>query len=138
MNTDLACSRRRAATTVWTSPEVACSLVAVIATRRPWWLSSRRDVLGGLQHVLAHPRLKLVAVAAELVPAAIEVVVARGDVQAVGGLGPTRRFGHRVDHPAGDDHAAGPRLELVDDPLHRHQRPVGGQDGLLLHAGDAP
>src|SRR5947209_5446666 len=80
MNTDRACCRRRAATTVCTSPAVACSVVALMrrspAQGRCWRGSSRGHVTAGLQHMLAHPRLELLAVAAELVPEAVEVVIA--------------------------------------------------------------
>ena len=64
MNTDWASVSRRAATTVWTSPAVN-----VARTR-----SRRRH---RLDHVLAHPLGELLTVAAELVPEAVEVVVAR-------------------------------------------------------------
>ena len=79
-----------------------------------------------------------IAVAAEFVPEAVEVVVPFGDTEAVGRQGAAGGDRDGVDHPAGDDDASGAGIQPVDDSLHGDQGAVGGQDGLLLYAGDAP
>src|SRR3954454_13354226 len=68
--------------------------------------------------VLLHPGREVAAVARDVVPIAVEVVVAPGDPERVGRPRAVRRLRHVVDDPTRDDGGAWARLEPVDQPLH--------------------
>src|SRR5205814_572339 len=74
----------------------------------------------------------------DAVPLPVEGVVpdrVPGRVRGVGAAGDDR---DRVDDPAGQDDAAGARLQRVDQLLDGDQDAPGGQRRLLLHPGQAP
>src|SRR5580765_5692682 len=111
--------------------------------RRAYGSYHRRDArtvladVGRADHMPLHPLPEAVAVAADLLPGDVEVVVAVVVAVRVGGVRAERGLCDSVDHPARDDDAAGPQLEAVDDLLDGDERPGGGEHRLLLHAADS-
>src|SRR2546423_3230751 len=73
--------------------------------------------VGGPPDVALHPCEEALAVAADRVPAHVELVVAVVVAVRVGGVRPAGGECDGVHGPAGDHDAAGPVLELRDDLL---------------------
>src|SRR5699024_2421674 len=73
-----------------------------------------------------------------LVPGLVCGVVALVVSVRVGGGGSAGDHTDGVNDPAGQEHLSGDGIEGLDDLLDRDQYTLGGQDGLLLDAGDAP
>src|SRR5205807_1249581 len=90
------------------------------------------------QYVPLDPRGEAVAVAADLVPAAVERVVAVVVAVCVGRMSAARCERDGVDHPRRKHDAARTELESLHDLLDGDDRTVGREDDLLLHADDPP
>src|SRR5437899_88820 len=97
----------------------------------------RQSSIVNRQYMILHPTQKGITVARDRVPGGVEGVVAPVVAVGVGWARAARNGDDRAHRPVREDGRVGARrAEVVDNLLHRDDRPLRREHDLLLDAGD--